>query len=947
MKGFGAFREHTEIDFTDVDLLALIGPTGSGKSTVIDAITFALYGSVARYEDNRAVAPAINGTSNEARVALTFELGGASYVAVRVVRRTKTGATTKEARLERGSEVLASDARSMSEAVEEVLGLDVDQFNRTVVLPQGRFADFLHDKPSDRQATLRQLLGLGMYERIGRLARQRAARFGDQADVLRGEAEESEGELSDDRRLELVASLAGIIEVRQGFETTRGQLSVAAAELDEVRAAVDAAKRSVELLETVVMPEGIDELSTELRTADEVRAATSAELLTAKKARTKAAAAVAEGPDLSTLAVQLGMLDTIDTLAGRHEDLVLELQAAQKSAAESRALVDGFGETQTALDLQVEEARSAENAARLAVAGQPALGQIDAWLNIHRLHSDATRRVTDAEKALAVSSKVIGPLESAADEKAAELDQARQEAEELKTRAGVVAHADLLVVGEPCPLCLQDVAHLPEHHVDDAELRAAKTRVKRSETEAIQAKAAFEQATAAMLQAETKRDAALETLAQIDNELIGIDSPAALATLRAEIVELEETVKSATDATRAAVESAKAHKASPEYRYAITAASEADDLANTLAGSEKATAQQLEASRADAAALPDRENLSEQQTTAIGLKEDLASAQKALEEAEDADEQAAATLEQAKQRLTEANNQLAAVRERVAGLEPPANPGDDILTNWTALKDWATRQHEIALTQRNEATERYEIIATRQAQLEDGLRAKLAGIVEEHEHLAVEEIGLKLAGIEATAQAAIEEFDQRRTRLGELRDRIENLDEQATVATMLGHLLRSSGFEGWLMKAALDTLVERATGRLLELSGGQYSLEVGDGRAFAVRDHTNADELRNARTLSGGETFLASLALALALAEATSEMATEGAPPMESMFLDEGFGTLDPDALDVVATAIEELGATGRMVGIVTHIRELADRMPVRLEVTKTAGSASVERVEV
>ena len=105
--------------------------------------------------------------------------------------------------------------------------------------------------------------------------------------------------------------------------------------------------------------------------------------------------------------------------------------------------------------------------------------------------------------------------------------------------------------------------------------------------------------------------------------------------------------------------------------------------------------------------------------------------------------------------------------------------------------------------------------------------------------------------------------------------------------------------------------------------------------------------MRSARTLSGGETFLASLALALALADATAELAPEGAPQMESIFLDEGFGTLDPDTLETVAAAIEELGASGRLVGIVTHIRELADRMPVRLEVTKTGGSATVERVKV
>ena len=83
------------------------------------------------------------------------------------------------------------------------------------------------------------------------------------------------------------------------------------------------------------------------------------------------------------------------------------------------------------------------------------------------------------------------------------------------------------------------------------------------------------------------------------------------------------------------------------------------------------------------------------------------------------------------------------------------------------------------------------------------------------------------------------------------------------------------------------------------------------------------------------------------LSAATAELAPDGAPEIESIFLDEGFGTLDPQTLDTVASAIEELGASGRMVGIVTHIRELADRMPVRLEVTKTGGSSRVERVEV
>ena len=119
-----------------------------------------------------------------------------------------------------------------------------------------------------------------------------------------------------------------------------------------------------------------------------------------------------------------------------------------------------------------------------------------------------------------------------------------------------------------------------------------------------------------------------------------------------------------------------------------------------------------------------------------------------------------------------------------------------------------------------------------------------------------------------------------------------------------------------------------------------------DGQ-FAVVDHANADTIRLARTLSGGETFLVSLALALALADQIAELAAGGAVRLESIFLDEGFGSLDADTLETVAAAIEELGAQGRVVGVVTHVRELAERLPVRFEVRKGPGGSTVERVSV
>ena len=162
----------------------------------------------------------------------------------------------------------------------------------------------------------------------------------------------------------------------------------------------------------------------------------------------------------------------------------------------------------------------------------------------------------------------------------------------------------------------------------------------------------------------------------------------------------------------------------------------------------------------------------------------------------------------------------------------------------------------------------------------------------------------------------------------------------------LGLHLGTRRFEQWLLNRALAQLVADASVRLRELSSHAYSLEVDESGAFQVVDHRNADELRSARTLSGGETFLASLALALSLADHVAHLATGTSARLDALFLDEGFGTLDPDALDVVAAALEELGAAGRMVGLISHVRELAERMPVRFEIRRTAATSTVERVD-
>ena len=139
-------------------------------------------------------------------------------------------------------------------------------------------------------------------------------------------------------------------------------------------------------------------------------------------------------------------------------------------------------------------------------------------------------------------------------------------------------------------------------------------------------------------------------------------------------------------------------------------------------------------------------------------------------------------------------------------------------------------------------------------------------------------------------------------------------------------------------------LVADAGATLLELSGGQFEL-THDGRDFAVVDHADADSVRPVRTLSGGETFQASLALALALSAQLAGLAAGGTARLDAIVLDEGFGTLDEATLDVVASTLESLAAGGdRMVGVVTHVGALAERVPVRFAVSRTAAGSTVER---
>lgn len=185
-------------------------------------------------------------------------------------------------------------------------------------------------------------------------------------------------------------------------------------------------------------------------------------------------------------------------------------------------------------------------------------------------------------------------------------------------------------------------------------------------------------------------------------------------------------------------------------------------------------------------------------------------------------------------------------------------------------------------------------------------------------------------------QAAIE-------RAADLAAQRQSLEGRSSLAAALAQHLRADQFLAFVQEEALLHLADDGARHLRALSQGRYSLLCED-QEFGVTDHWHADRKRSVRTLSGGETFLASLALALALAESLATLSAEGRAndALESLFLDEGFGTLDPETLDVVVQAIEALHGGQRLVGVVTHISELAERLPARVEVGRSAVGATL-----
>ena len=338
----------------------------------------------------------------------------------------------------------------------------------------------------------------------------------------------------------------------------------------------------------------------------------------------------------------------------------------------------------------------------------------------------------------------------------------------------------------------------------------------------------------------------------------------------------------------------------------------------------------------------------EQITERLALRDRLESAAAAAETALRAAraertkaEAALAALERAEHG---ARGQLSVTRDRVVALGAPALDGHGLLDGWTTLVTWASGQVKLREQDAEAAAREADTARAGIAELTGRLSADLAGAGIDLAPEAVSaSAGAAVTGALEASRAATRRVAERRAQAADLAGKQRAAQEQQQVAHLLGNLLQARQFPQWLVSEALDDLVAAASQTLAALSSGQFDLTHDKGDLFVI-DHADADARRSVRTLSGGETFQASLALALALSSQISALAAAGAARLDSIFLDEGLGTLDAETLEVVATPLEALAQGDRMVGVVTHVPELAERVPVRFRVTRDARTSAVTR---
>ncbi|MEU3608615.1 SMC family ATPase [Streptomyces sp. NPDC035033] len=993
---FGPFATPQTVDFdalSTAGLFLLHGPTGAGKTSVLDAVCFALYGSVpgARQAPGTTLrsdhAPA--GTPTEVRLDLTVA-GRRLEITRRPAqprpKKRGDGFTTEKAQstlreydpATRTWTGLSRSHQEIGEEITQLLGMSRDQFCQVVLLPQGDFARFLRSDAEERGKLLGRLFDTRRFaaveERLAELRRVAAHRV----------------EEGDARLLALAHRMAqaaeGLPAARTPVDGRPGEPGLADAVLGWGAVARTEAREAVDIAAV--------RLAAAERAEARARAAAGhARDLAARQARHAEAlrrreALTARIPDRDrdrhALDLALKADRVAPALALRHE-AEREHAAALAARGSARSLLppdlaDAPAEQLSALENRLREelgglaaARRAESRAaalaeeralleREARADEEALQEAADWLaDWEPRRAGLQRRVDTAQDAAARAEQLAGRLEplrlrlaaarrrdtlartlARAEERHATAREHRNAAHEtwldLKSRRlrGIAAElAATLTDGDPCQVCGSTSHPAPTpttaDHVDRAAEEAAYARY----TEAEEAGRA----------AEHELVATREALAAAREEVRSLAPPGQthdqptvdeLAAEAAELTARHAEAQALAARTHAAREALARAEREHEDRAAARREAERRVAARTshreaLDRQRAALAEELARGRGAFATVAEHADRLERR---IALLVDAAGAVRAEESAVD--------------RLKKADAQLADAAY-ACGFATPAEAAAALLdehgrrTLRHRLDAWQAEAAAVADRLAEPGVEEAAALPpadpagaeAAHAAAERTLRAAAAGLAAARERAA------GLTGLARQAETEVR-------RLGPLRaahDRVARL--AGLTAGTSAENERRMRLESYVLAARLEQVAAAASARLQRMSSGRYTLVHSDARAGARRSGLGlhvvdawTGHTRDTATLSGGETFFASLALALGLADVVTDEA--GGVRLDTLFIDEGFGSLDDQTLDEVLDVLDSLRERDRSVGIVSHVADLRRRIPAQLEVTKDRRGSAV-----
>lgn len=971
---FGPFAGTETIDMdalTASGLFLLEGPTGAGKSTILDAITFALYGATAGTESSTdRLRSHFAPPDAVPQVVLELSVGGERLRVTRVPehqRPKKRGegftAEKTSVHLERldaaGWTSVSSHVQEANTEIRNRVGLQPEQFTKVVLLPQNEFATFLRADDDTRRGLLTQIFGTGLYDKVTRelegrrteASREREAAAAAVATAIAAADEAAGLDPSDELSLAAVPEAARSARVDDVAAALDAAAAAATAAEGEARVALEAVTLEREALDqTVALARDLAAARAALvehrATADD-SAARAAELAAAQAAvpvgvllHQLDAAGTALGVARSALASLVEDPDAALGQGAEHheaaaraadgeaaglEHLVAREQALDAATAQVRALAEARDATASAF----ESAQMAEAAlpGRIAEAEAERDAAVRTAATESSLAADVDRLATRADAARALAA--LDPRIAAATAEVQRVVEARnsthQHWNDLRTShldgiAAVLAAG--LVDGEPCKVCGATDHPQPATPADDAV----------SGDDVAAAEAAYTEAQAAEASARSALEALTLQRATLAVTAGDVDADAATADL--------ETGRNALDGVRAAAARI------PALEAAVAALKE--QLAQQGAAVATATADLARAQAAHAAA---EQQLSESGAELVAARREhptVAARQRALRGAAAAARDLAAAVTAAEAAL--GAHHLAAEAARTAAVEAGFPDLDaaraahrapaEIAALSSAVQAWgeSLAALEAAATDPRFAPALDVDLAEVTGRLADSRTARVTAETDHH----------AAAAAATTATQRLVSYARARTRLEDAITReVEVVAGTAAITRLAGLAKGTSGSKRmtlttYVLRRWFEQVVEAANVRLATMSAGRYELERTDesekkvertGLSLRIVDrHTG--ESRSPKSLSGGETFYTSLALALGLADVVT--AEAGGVELDTLFIDEGFGALDPETLDQVMAVIDDLRNNNRAVGIVSHVAELKDRITERLEVRRT-----------